>query len=123
METTQPRYDLPRPAWRTLHSAFLDFLMHSPTEIAEAMTIRIGGSLSFKRFMLAIHEGRSLGISTTVTDESLVEISVYVPVSDGPDWKLFTLNQMNHGVTADWLIDAGNFRIDEQLHSILGDAS
>lgn len=122
METKQPRYDLPRPTWRALHSAFLDWLMQSPAEIVEAMSVRLGGSFSFKRFMLAIHEGRSLGISTTVTDESLVEISVYVPVSDGDDWKLLTLNQMNHGVTVDWLISAGNFRIDEQLHSILGDA-
>jgi hypothetical protein len=115
------RYDLPRTAWRALHSGFIDFIGSAPMEMGQAFVTRVGGSLSFAHFMLAINEGRSLNIATTITDEGEVQISVSVPVSDADDWKLFTLNEANHGVTAEWLIAAGNFRIDEQLESILGE--
>jgi hypothetical protein len=113
------RYDLPKPAWRALHSAFIDVVGSAPLEVGQAFVARVGGSLSFARFMLAINEGRLLNVATIITDENAVEISVAVPVSNGDDWRLFTLHESDHGVTADWLIAAGNFRIDEQLFALL----
>lgn len=116
---TAIRYDLPRPAWRALHSGFLDFVGAAPIEIGQAFLIRVGGSFSFAHFMLAINEGRSLTVATTITDDGAVEISVAVPVFNGDDWRLFTLHESDHGVQSEWLIAAGNYRIDEQLHALL----
>ena len=122
MKSTQPRYDLPRLTWRALHSAFIDFVNVSPAEVGIALLNRVGGDMSFRHFVLAINEGRSLNVVTTIDEHAGVQISINVPVSDGPDWKLFTLDEANHGAGAEWLLAAGNFRIDEQLQSILGDA-
>jgi hypothetical protein len=113
------RYDLPRPAWRALHSAFIDVVGAAPLEVGQAFVTRVGGSLDFAHFMLAIHSGRSLTVRTRITDEGRVNIGVAVPVSDGADWQLFTLDQDDHGVTAEWVLTAANFRIDEELHALL----
>lgn len=88
-------------------------------EVGRAFVVRVGGSLSFAHFMLAVHVGRSLTITTTIDSDGRVSIGVAVPVSDGPDWQLFTLDQDDHGVTAEWLMIAGNYRIDEELHALL----
>jgi hypothetical protein len=89
-------------------------------EVGQAFVTRVGGSLDFAHFVLAVNEGRSLNVATTITDDGAVEISVAVPVSNGDDWRLFTLHEADHGVKSEWLIAAGNYRIDEELHALLG---
>jgi hypothetical protein len=113
-----PRYDLPWFTWRALHSGFLDFAIQVPQPMQDAFIIRLGGDFSFARFMLAVHVANALNI-TTIVDGDEILIGVAVPVTDGPDWVLFTLDQKQHGATAEWLMTAGSVRIDEQIDELL----
>jgi hypothetical protein len=124
LETTmkaQTRYDLPWPAWRALHSRFIDFVLDCPYEMQQALEIRLGGDVGFARFMLAIHVARVLNVATTIGDDG-VRLGISIPVSDGPDWILFELSQRQHGVDPDWLLAAGAQRIDEELEAMLDGA-
>jgi hypothetical protein len=119
MTETTVRYDLPRHTWRALHSAFVDYAVNAPVNVQAALLGRIGGDIAFERFMLAVHHAHVLNVSTTLTD-NVVLIGVSIPVSDGPDWVLFVLEQRDHGVDPEWLIAAGLYRVDEQLDVMLG---
>jgi hypothetical protein len=117
----QTRYDLPWPAWRALHSRFIDFVLDCPYEMQQALEIRLGGDVGFARFMLGIHVARVLNVATTI-DGNGVRLGIAIPVSDGPDWILFQLSQREHGVEPEWLITAGAYRIDEELAAMLDGA-
>lgn len=118
MSNAEPRYALPWYTWRALHSAFMDFALRIPEPMQDALIIRVGGDFSFERFMLAIHSAGALNVWTHMDGED-IRIGISIPVSDGPDWVLTSLDNRSHGVTAEWLIESGRLRIDEELDQLL----
>jgi hypothetical protein len=117
----EPRYDLPWHTWRALHSEFVTFTLGSPEIFMEALVMRLGGDLSFERFMLGIHLAQVLNVSTIVDDNG-VRIGIAIPVHDGPDWVLFTLDQAHHGADAEWLMTAGRDRLETELATMLDES-
>jgi hypothetical protein len=109
--------DLPGSVMRCLHSAWTDWLLQAPQEVAEAMTERCCG-MSFNRFSLAILAER-LRVSQRITDDEQLLIGVAVPVSNGPDWLLFELSPSHHGLSLDLLVASSLHRIDEALDTLL----
>lgn len=113
-----PRYDLPWPAWRALHSALITFVIGAPEPMADALRIRLGGDFTFARFILATLDTCVLNVATRVEDD-LVYLGIAVPVRDGNDLVLCWLDQRHHGVDVDWLMTAGRMRIDGELDALL----
>jgi len=115
------RVDLPAAAWRAIHSGFMDYLITVDPTIGGALMTRLGGQLRFEFLMLAIHESRLFVPHIRldeVTGEVLIGLSV--PTTEGGQWVMFTMDGHPYGVTPEWLMTAGNYRIDEELASILG---
>lgn len=115
------RVDLPPAAWRAIHSGFMDFVLTVDPVIGGALMKRLGGQLRFEFLMLAIHESR-LFVPHIRLDEATGEvvIGLSVPTDTGGQWVMFTMDGAPYGVTGSWLEHAGNFRLDEELASILG---
>lgn len=117
---TRPRIDLPRHAWRALHSAFMDWLLQVPSEISHAMMNRLGSQVTFQHWLLAIHHYRLLDVYVRVDEADQVRVGIRVPVTNGDDWLLFDLTGDEAGVDPDWLMTAGRIRIDDELDQLLG---
>lgn len=118
--SSRPRVDLPRHTWRALHSAFMDWLMKAPAEIAEAMMHRLGNQVSFEHFVMNVYFHQRLDVYVRTDEAERVRIGIRVQVADGDDWLLFDLPESEAGVDQDWLIKAGMLRLDEELQTLLG---
>lgn len=116
---TRPRIDLPRHAWRALHSAWIDWLLVAPVEISQAMANRIGSQVGFEHFMLAIHDTQRLDVYVRVDESDAVRVGIRVPVIDGEDWLLFDMTGKEAGVDPEWLMTAGRMQLDDELAELL----
>lgn len=117
----RPRIDLPRHAWRALHSGFMDWMLQVPAEISHAMMNRLGSQVSFEHFMLAVHLYQKLDVYVRVDEADQVRVGIRVPVIDGDDWLLFDMRGQEAGVDPDWLMIAGRLRIEDELEQLLGE--
>lgn len=112
------RYDLPHHSWKALHSEFWSWMLELPHDVAAPLLRRLHGDASFPRFMLAIHDYRTLNVSTVIADDEAT-IGVAIPVTDGPDRLLFTVTNTDIGVDVEWLLAAAAMRMTEELDELL----
>jgi hypothetical protein len=117
MSTHRTWTDLPGYVLRTLHSAWTDWLLEAPPEVADAMADRCCG-MGFRRFALALSAER-LTVTQRVTDDDELLIGIAVPTTDGNPWQLFELPPSHTGMTVEFLIALSLHHIDDQLTQML----
>jgi hypothetical protein len=110
--------DLPGSVLRTLHSAWTDWLLEAPPEVADAMADRCCG-MNFRRFALALSAER-LTVTQRLTDDDQLLIGIAVPTTDGKPWQLFELPPSHTGMSLEFLMRLSTHHIDEQLSQMLG---